>query len=142
MEEDFLLYPEALALKELGFVDPVFAYFKKEKHKANPDWILFPSGDPDIQVRYQQGLQNSSPELGLVSAPTYSQAFKWFRKKYKLHCEIIWYHSEPVIWYYAISKIGDLEFKHISSYPDNVFNTPEEAELEGVKKLIEMVKAI
>jgi hypothetical protein len=133
MEEEFLLYPEALALKELGFLEPVFAYFKKEKHKENPEWLLFPSGDPDIQVRYQQGLQNSFPELELISGPTYSQAFRWFRKKYKFRITITEHHEN------GCSIVIYKDFINSVRLYCNTW-TYEEAELACLKKLIEVAK--
>lgn len=138
MNKEFVPYEQAMALKELGFVEPVIAYFKKEKYKDTPEWLLFPSGDPDIQIRYQQGLQNSHPGLGLVSAPTYSQAFRWFREKYKLKHSI---DPELSIWVIEIRELkGNDGNPPVIGYPDLEYNSYEEAELACLIKLIEIVK--
>ena len=122
MTKEFIPYEEALALKELGFDEPCFGYYTDRK--------LFTFQDENGEAWLHSDIQ----------APLYQQAFRWFREKYNLHKEIIWDHSEPIIWYYTISKMGDLEFENISSYPDKVFNIPEEAELECLKQLIKIVK--
>jgi len=137
MNKEFIPYEEALALKELGFIEPVIAYFKKEKYNDNPEWLLFPSGDPDIQIRYQQGLQNSHPELGLVSAPTYSQAFRWFRENNNLISSVDCLH------YGCELKMNRFIYKIVEKTgtgTHDVYDTYEEAELACLKKLIEIVK--
>jgi hypothetical protein len=67
-------------------------------------------------------------------APTFSQAFRWFRKK-KYQAEILWRGDfGDFCW-----KIG--RFKNGSHFfSDNGFKTYEEAELACLMKLIEIVK--
>ncbi len=126
MKGDLLKITEALELKNLGFNEICDYHFY--------------GGDTPKKFKgvSEEKRVNSSPNV--YTAPTYRQAFKFFRDKFGYHIEIIWDHSENIIWYYVISKIGDLEFENISSYPNNVFSSPEKAEFEGLKKLIEIVK--
>ena len=58
-------------------------------------------------------------------APLYQQCFRWFREKHDLHCNI-----DP--WGYCIFDDNGTEKTGFESY--------EEAELECLKKLIEIVK--
>jgi hypothetical protein len=71
------------------------------------------------------------------TAPTYSQAFRWFREKYNI--EGITQHAEDRLWYkFHISTYLQYGKKNIHAgfeYP-----TYEEAELACLKKLIEIVK--
>jgi len=68
--------------------------------------------------------RTGNDDLRWASAPLYQQAFRWFRKKYNLHILI---NVKDGIWYFERFSI-------------NGFNTYEEAELECLKKLIEIVK--
>jgi hypothetical protein len=115
MEKEFIPYTEALTLKELGFDEPCFRWYDER-------W-----GD-DLQ----QDKFNTNKDLFMTdldcSAPLYSQAFRWFRKKY---------FKMSYVYY-------DIEYKFCFciGYNDKTkgFNTYEEAELECLKKLIEIVK--
>jgi hypothetical protein len=121
MNKDFTLYPEALELKQLGFKERCFGhywenlfYFKTTFHH--------PSTMPN------------SPESCL--APTYSQAFRWFREKHNYHVIIDFNQSKNNKWYYGIIQIDH----NISVSPDVEFETYEEAELAALKELIKTIK--
>ena len=121
MNKDFTLYPEALELKQLGFKERCFGhywenlfYFKTTFHH--------PSTMPN------------SPESCL--APTYSQAFRWFREKHNYHVIIDFNQSKNNKWYYGIIQIDH----NISISPDVEFETYEEAELAALKELIKTIK--
>jgi hypothetical protein len=67
----------------------------------------------------------------------YQQAFRWFRDKYDLpsHIHTIWQHdwnNYSYQWHITEDKNEWTGIKHFQSY--------EEAELEGLRKLIEIVK--
>jgi len=111
MEKEFINYTEALALRELGFDEPCFGvYYTK---------------DGDVR-------KCGSNEIG--DAPLYQQAFRWFREKYKLNSLII--DSKSYDWYF---DINDMQIDDVVSEM-LYFKTYEEAELECLKKLIEIVK--
>jgi hypothetical protein len=88
---------------------------------------------------------------GLLSAPLYQQAFRWFREKYKLRNTITDFIDDEtgIEWDYEIAIIGtDLDekgnYKPLVAYSTDdetrKFKTYEEAELACLKKLIEIVK--
>ena len=116
MEIEFVPYAEALTLKELGFNEPCFGYYKHEE-------LL-------IEGKYKNSDHGFS-----ISVPTYSQAFRWFREKYNQHC-FIHYHSKPE---YTFAVYNDIKM-YWTLHEKISFNTYEEAELECLKKLIEIVK--
>jgi len=120
MEKEFIPYEQALALKELGFDEPCFGYFLS-------DGIFI-----DAKIKKQVG--------DTVSAPTYSQAFRWFRDKYDLFGCIDLQACTPSHWYIRIDKIEINDYMYHSEDEHLRFNTYEEAELECLKKLIEIVK--
>ena len=71
---------------------------------------------------------------GACSAPTYQQAFRFFREKYNLFGQV----NIRTYYIYEISNDG-IAIKMASQY-DKLLNTYEEAELECLKKLIELIK--
>ena len=120
MNKDFVPYEQALALKELGFDEPCFGYY------INESKVLMVTSEKDIN--YLTGTSNTT----FISAPLYQQAFRWFREKYNLFGQVN-------IHTYFIYDISNGEFTMINQY-DKLTKNYEEAELECLKKLIEIVK--
>ena len=130
MEKEFLDYPEALELKELGFDEPCFTYFL--------NGIIQPSLNPKDYTYFSEMSEINKNMLNYenVLTPTYSQAFRFFREKYDLHPYIITLRGEWIV--IGIIRCSDAE-KITGSFDTN-FNTLEEAELACLKKLIQIVK--
>jgi hypothetical protein len=87
--------------------------------------------EPCLAFRY---IEKNKPE----EAPTYSQAFRWFREKHKLEGEVhcIRFNSDRLKGYqYVIISENYQKFEQLGNY-----YTYEEAELECLIKLIEIVK--
>jgi hypothetical protein len=124
MEKEFIPYEQALALKELGFDEPCF-------------------GKYDIYGSFDHKLfyHNHDSQTSLnCSAPLYQQAFRWFREKYNLHAKpIFWYEGNVIVYYIYIKGTKSNNDFEIKPYKVNV-TSYEEAELECLKKLIEIVK--
>jgi len=77
LDKEFVLYQEALALKELGFDEPCFGYWYTEQEDCKK---------VDVQISTVDFLGD---EPDYILAPTFSQAFRWFREKYgRLGCMI------------------------------------------------------
>jgi hypothetical protein len=130
MEKEFILYEQALDLKKLGFDEEGFGRFRKGKFQLNT------LGKPH---KY-----NSNPIVpGDVVAPTYSQVFRWFRDNYNLFCEINIDETMEPKFAYTIKEYESTQFFEgfkediLSEY---LYYKYEEAELECLKKLIEIVK--
>ena len=128
MTKEFIPYEEALALKELGFDEPCFAIHSINLMTENEDWELRIGG-----VWTNQELVDS------IKAPTYSQAFRWFREKYDLVHRIDrdggWWIC-TILNLYDEKEQGTIEIHIEHCYPDSY----EEAELACLIKLIEIVK--
>jgi hypothetical protein len=122
--KDFTLYPEAIALKELGFNEPCFGR------------IYADGGTEQLSYPYK-----NSDQVGNVtscSAPTYSQAFRFFREKYGLSG---WVNES----FKAEARVGVVSIKSeiglkYYSTTTKFFDDYEEAELACLRKLIEIVK--
>lgn len=120
-EKDFLPYKQALELKELGFNEPCFAFFNG-KHLSFARFDIL--GNPlDI--------------CNCIEAPTYSQAFRFFREKYEL--EGVTQRAEDFMWYkWIIHRYNENGKKYVADFYE--YKTYEEAELDCLKKLIQIVK--
>jgi hypothetical protein len=139
-EKEFIPYEQALALKELGFDEPCLGYYSKD----NPI-LKFGEGFELVTRRYRENVMNyplinsrykagnNAPDgyYYLTTAPLYQQAFRWFREKYKLDSWV--YKSRDYAYFYSILK----DSRYLS--PSIEFNSYEEAELECLKKLIQIV---
>jgi hypothetical protein len=115
--KDFTLYPEALDLNKLGFNEPCLAFY-------NGTFL------DSTQYRFYDC---SMMDIGqCFLAPTYSQAFRWFRKEYALES------------YIRANLCVDVPKTYQFNIDDNIddvwYDTYEEAELACLKKLIEIVK--
>jgi len=125
MEKEFIPYEQALALKMLIFDEPCFGFYL-----ANNKVNLF--NDCKWEERTNSDFIHHFMDRDTSAvAPTYSQAFRWFRKKYGLQ-----------------SYVKD-ECPNVEPYYDFVIDekvygimvdTYEEADFERLKKLIELVK--
>ena len=75
MEKEFVQYQEALELKELGFNEPCFGYYYTLNGK---DWKF---AEKNEYYKLDNEI-NIGSKFSLL-APTFSQAFRWFREKYE-----------------------------------------------------------
>jgi hypothetical protein len=114
MKKEFIPYEQALALKELGFDEPCFGYYE------NATFIFWYDSKQEKEL------------LLNCSAPLYQQCFRWFREKYKLDSWV--YKSRDYAYFYSILK----DSRYLS--PSIEFTSYEEAELECLVKLIDIVK--
>jgi hypothetical protein len=117
IEKEFVPYEEALALKELEFNEPCFGY-----------WGL--NEDSNVILETRSVSQNGDLAKKSCNAPTFSQAFRFFRKmgldqKIERESEglYIGFYWNGVVW----------EQAGTGSY--------EEAEFACLRELIEIVKS-
>lgn len=120
MEKEFIPYEQSLALRELKF---------NEICLANYSYRV-----PELRWKLQLSISNNET-IGIIASPLYQQAFKWFRNKHNLQAEVIWRGDMDCFCY----KTG--RFKQGShDFSKEDYETYEEAELECLKKLIEICK--
>ena len=129
MEKEFIPYSEALALKELGFDEP----------------CMFTHTNNLIQYcPHHLSNTNLKPfKENPISAPLYQQAFRWFREKYNLN-GLVNHYPNIKQWDCSVHNLG-WSGKELVEYLRKEdrsikYDTYEEAELECLKKLIEIVK--
>ena len=135
MDKEFIPYNLSLELKKLGFDEECFGYYVNTE--LDLTWKF-------SDCSLYRDTHNS------ILAPLYQQAFRWFRKKYGLQSyinpELSFSYNNPK---YTVIFIKTT--KNFTTYKDDTiwvrenierkrFNSYEEAELELLKKLIEIVK--
>jgi len=112
MEKEFIPYEQALELAKLNFNEKCFGYYGIENK---------------LHFEISSNLDSNLTRRNFLSAPLYQQAFRWFREKYN--------------YYYPIHRTTNNTNQvlySIGPYVGNYF-TYEKAELECLKKLIEIV---
>ena len=118
MYQEFINYQEAKDLKELGFNEKCAAHYLGEERE-------------DLELKWEIYRNLSINTSNLIQAPTYGQAFRWFRKKYNM------FHS---IGYTNISVYHTPVHKHHTTQMIQGCKSFEEAELETLKTFIEYAK--
>jgi hypothetical protein len=135
MEKDFAPHQEALELKQLGFDEAISTYYSFPDNELS--YVM--DGHSKVSVRRNSQFGHA------VSAPTYSQAFRFFREKYKLQPSVNSFRFEE----YSFNIMGNrneilypIQHKLLNDGKKNPweFDTYEEAELACLRKLIEIVK--
>lgn len=137
MEKEFVPYELALRLKEFGFYCDCFG-----------DYFKFGNQEPFIVTdddRYRIEEDNEEEDVLRVPAPTFSQAFRWFREKHSLLHELI--SCVENSWLITIvdlnsKSVNGVYMKRINldDIDENIPTTYEEAELACLDKLIEIVE--
>jgi hypothetical protein len=118
MKNEFVPYGIALAMKELGFDEACIFYYA-------PDAITI--SKPTTGVC-------SSDRYGIIASPLYQQAFRWFREEHGLHNVPLGFTDNKGQVIYHIGKPTEEPYKKKDTY-----KTYEEAELDCLRKLIEIV---
>jgi hypothetical protein len=120
MEKEFVPYELAVSLKALGFDELCSG------HYSNGELI-------------HSSHTNNQMQRFRYSAPTFSQAFRWFREKYNIYAIILpSYADDKVVkdrFFYEIANGRKLNQEL------NYHNTYEEAELACLNKLIEIIES-
>lgn len=132
MNKEFVPYAEAFELKSLGFDEPCFGCHEEIE---NRDYKVILEVTKSIGINTLNGIRNYNQE-DEVSAPTYSQAFRWFRE-----------HQEWPIDSWIQPHLSDQPKQYEGVYwrrgekaSVGVFSIYDEAELNLLRKLIEIVK--
>jgi hypothetical protein len=143
MEKEFVPYKEALALKKLGLNIPCIGKYWNSGNPKSLQVVQQLSGDFHFKTITNDKTKKEKIDKTNIdfytAAPTYSQTFRWFREK--------GYHFQPLSkngkWAFFINNLNKL---NKDGYPISElikivdYETYEEAELECLRKLIEIVK--
>ena len=119
MTKEFAPYQESLELKELDFNEPCFGYYGIEN---------------ELNIEISSNLDSNLTRRMFVAAPTFSQAFKWFREKGYYYPIMPKMTPSNTIVYYIYEGKPKKDW-------NNCFKTYEEAELACLRKLIQICKS-
>ena len=118
VDKEFVPYEEALALKELGFDELCLGYY-----------TIYRDGEVKLFTSYK-GFRN-------LEAPTFSQAFRWFREKHNLIGGVQYIGGlKPKTTWWDIYVVGHFNTNICEMSIE--YQPYEEAELACLKKLIEI----
>jgi hypothetical protein len=129
MEKEFIPYGLAVKLKELGFDEPCFGSYYNYSEEN------FKEGELGYDYRGELNIGYSEYYYGIkyyILAPTWQQAFRWFRQEHNLK-----FHIREDVWnnWCSLKMIRHDDYISIGEY-----KTYEEAELTCLTKLIEIVE--
>jgi beta-galactosidase GanA len=125
MEKEFVPYELALRMKQLGFNEPCFGYYFNHSEENFKEGKFDYRGE--LNIEYSIYKENTY----YILAPTFSQAFRFFREKHGL-CHFINFSGDGFC--------SGWEDKGFNEHGFENFKTYEEAELACLEKLIEIVE--
>ena len=134
MEKEFVPYVLAVKLKSLGFDEECFGFY-------NPTVTEKVIMNNDSYGGYGLSYEH------IVVAPTFSQAFRWFREKYRLLHDITLttnVDDKLVGFYMLIHKMNDdlvVDEEDDDVEVEVMTTDKDEAELACLEKLIEIVES-
>jgi hypothetical protein len=146
MEKEFVPYELAVKLKALGFDEPCFARWVEKSERDGGGIVLGIWNDEDTEYKVES----------LTKAPLYQQAFRWFRDEHDMVCLVFnddgdiehgnlrynWqvrtliYSFNDVVYENENDMMG-VDDLNVGDYNYKIY---EEAELGGLKRLIENVE--
>ena len=125
MNNEFVSYEMALALKELRFNEPCFTYYYNDSGKLRTL----------ISVDIYNGWTYFPNKKSITLAPTFSQVFRFFREKHNLHSNI-----KCVNTTHNNHFRFEIELNGETLACTNRIDSYEKAELACLQKLIEIIK--
>jgi hypothetical protein len=153
MIQEFIPYQQALELKKLGFDEPCFAYYDEEDNTGqiyeyancsgnvtsdkacyNDDFLSVTNSQLDKYGAFCSKDEEGEESYERWTAPTYSQAFRFFREKYGYLVSP--FQNENNLFFFEIGKLNTLKTEHYSKD----WETYEDAEISCLVKLIEIIK--
>ena len=137
MKKEFVPYELAVKLKTLGFDEPCFGYYVDGELRGINLGIEELGGIEPYYQRFGFHILSNhdidNPNKIVVTAPTFSQAFRFFREKHNLVFNFISYNIvKPKEYHWSITWNDEAK-------AGGIVKTYEEAELECLIKLIEIV---
>ena len=137
LEKEFIPYEQALALKQLEFDEPCLGHYQDRDETtmhgavATSKNVHFFIGETNKRF-----IVRNSPISNCVLAPTFSQAFRWIRDTHNLNAQIAFCEYSVVsenAWKYTLDNPTGIQLWN------GKYSTYEEAELECLKKLIDII---
>ena len=128
MNREFIPYEQALELKELGY------------NLDSYSWWVAPVSTPSLlnNKGTKEPLLTFLNYTNHLSAPSYHQAFRWFRERYGLYADL--FVDDDRTFGFCVSSFAEEDRCRLDKPIKRQFSTYEESELECIKFLIEIVR--
>jgi hypothetical protein len=144
MKKEFTSYKLALKMKKIGFDDQCFGYYEsQDKYLV----INYNNQLTEEQTKrpglYITDNRNSTLPQWAVSAPTYSQAFNWFRDNHRI-VSVISFYNNGEEWEDTEYKVTISEFEHFDTHDTFVkseFNDYYKARQRCLEELIKIIES-
>ena len=158
LQKQFVPYELSLKMKQLGYDEPCITFYPVNLTQPligdyatlglNGKYSSIKDGYRNSVCLNQLWKKRYKQDYANVAAPTYSQAFRWFREEYGLYSWIqlhngyindSFYPELPITFSIMDRKLGNKYYER--DIPHNyLYKTYEEAELACLEKLIEIVE--
>lgn len=129
MNKEYVPYEIALELNELGFDEPCSGWWLS---------VITFAGESILPV-----YEHKPAGSGVLNAPTFSQAFRWFREKHNIKAWVQPFMCDNTLGtpYLPDDTYSFFIFKDADWVYDAAdFDSAEKAEIACVKKMIETIK--
>ncbi len=142
IQNNFVPYNESFELSKIDFIEPCLAYYSHIK-QSNINITFF--------IKHKDEYTNNVEKQGdviFISAPLYQQVFKWFRDVHGLELNILstYRQNKTRKYFFNIELFIDNQFTKelfncIDSKNELLFSTYEDAQVYGLKLLIQIIKS-
>ena len=127
MKEEFVPYDLAIRLRRLGFDEPCFATFF-----SVGAWQI-DCTEGALNLNYRTPCEYS------ILAPTFSQAFRWFRDKHHLYGRVA---TTSLTCHFIMIEEVTIDGTIGQNPKYKTYTSPDEAEIACLTELIEIVENI
>jgi hypothetical protein len=134
MTKEFVPYELASRMKKIGFDEECIAYYQKSAVIGNDN--ILPISFTNMASDFND-YEYSKLGVPFYSAPTWQQAFRWFREKYKIHHRVDIQDLSENLYDYEILEVLD---GFNDTYTGSSFKSYEEAQTACLANLIEIVE--
>jgi hypothetical protein len=146
LHKEFIPYELALRMKVLGFDEPCITFYPVNLTQPligdyatlglNGKYSSIKDGYRNSVCLNQLWKKRYKQDYANVAAPTFSQAFRWFREKYGLSKTIDDFYSDGKLRFdYSIRKIGSQE-----DNPKGIFVSYEDAQQACLEEMIQIIE--
>lgn len=143
MEKEFVPYEESLAMKELGYNEQDFAFYRlslEEEREPFTKVELIYFRERYDNHNFRLDLHKQAMNSAVCTAPLWQQAFRWFREKYNIYHNIYYLIEKEGSGY--VYEAGYTNSKNVVFFGDllKLKDSYEEAQLACLRELIKIVK--
>ena len=138
-EKDYCDYDTCVALKELGYKVPTSAYYMPNNKQLIFIINQFRGGAAMDCFFSNNSLPKECMASDLIDAPTMWEAQKWLREEKEICVEVLAYPA-GYIWSLCHAYNPNNIFGGILIKRKGVYETHEEALLEGIKEAVKILK--